>query len=502
MNLFISPFLFEPQISDAVIAALRIGYGCLLLGLFAISGPQWNRFFLSEKWGGYARSSRIEDILQSPLAAQLIRAVWVICAIALITNMNPLLAAFTNLLICRYYFVEMRWKGVLRGMGAPGFMTYWLGFAVLLLQCVVWLAPSERSLVVGVLQIDFAFIMLSAGLYKLSAGYAVNEGMQYGLVNPEWGYWWKFYQTVKADNPVFAIMNHLAWLTEVVAAAMMLFPPTRFLGGLVIFLSFVFIRTQIRLGVLCEIVMLSCFLFFHPGSLGDVATTSILDALHISYSPVPSSLFLQSEPLVAAAVATMHVLLLTYLILLPFAHAGIFFNFYKQQRLPGMLQTLLEKYTNAFGIIIWRVFSVDVVNFFINIYQKKEATSERILLSQYGLPLLSRFSHVAESITITSLFTTLKYYCSNKLLFEERILRYARTLNCSPDAVLEFEYIRILKEDNRFVFRTIALYVVNPVTNQVTEVIENGEYSTTKAHEASPVHEGSIPGSYAPASTK
>ena len=51
----------------------------------------------------------------------------------------------------------------------------------------------------------------------------------------------------------------------------------------------------------------------------------------------------------------------TYLALLPFAHAGLYYNFYARRRLAAPLQWILDRYTNLFGLIIWRVFSVDVV---------------------------------------------------------------------------------------------------------------------------------------------
>ena len=38
-----------------------------------------------------------------------------------------------------------------------------------------------------VLQVDLAFIMLSAGVYKFTAGYPHNHGMELGLCNPMWG---------------------------------------------------------------------------------------------------------------------------------------------------------------------------------------------------------------------------------------------------------------------------------------------------------------------------
>src|SRR5262249_61541970 len=73
-----------------------------------------------------------------------------------------------------------------------------------------------------------------------------------------------------------------------------------------------------------------------------------------------------------------------YLVLLPLAHAGLFYNFYARGRLPGPLQRALDAYTNFFGIIIWRVFSVDVVNFFIRIHREPAGGGARTLVSRYG----------------------------------------------------------------------------------------------------------------------
>ena len=77
-----------------------------------------------------------------------------------------------NLILCRYFFIHMRWKGILRGMGAPGFMTYWLGACVFFLEYGLHFDPSGviRSLALTVFRFDFAAIMISAGVYKLVCG--------------------------------------------------------------------------------------------------------------------------------------------------------------------------------------------------------------------------------------------------------------------------------------------------------------------------------------------
>ena len=56
--------------------------------------------------------------------------------------------------------------------------------------------------------------MLSAGLYKLVAGYRTGHGMELGMVNPEWGYWPAFWQRLAADHPLFRFLDEMAWGTE------------------------------------------------------------------------------------------------------------------------------------------------------------------------------------------------------------------------------------------------------------------------------------------------
>lgn len=472
-----------------------MAYGVLLLGTLAWALPQWRRFFVSERWGGYARSSRDVDFIQNPFVSPIVALLWFACALLITLGWWTVWAALINLLLCRYFFVRMRWRGVLRGMGAPGFMTYWMAAAVFLLELTLRYAPERHSMALLVLQVDFAFIMLSAGLYKLTAGYARNHGMEGGMVNPEWGYWWRFFAKRSPHHWVFKILNQLAWTTEVVAGVLMLIPPTRFVGALLILFSFIFIATQIRLGLLCEMVIVCCVLFFHPASYGDQLANIIMPAATASASAMAAS----SAP--AFLSVMLGLFLWAYLILLPLAHAGLFYNFYGRRRLPAPLQRTLELYTNFFGIIIWRVFSVDVVNFFIRIHRRRrvgQAGDERTLLTRYGLTNGLRYAHVGESITVTSLFTTLKYYPSDNALFRERLLRYARTVACPPDCVLDFEYVSVRKAEDHFEYLTVAEYEVDPAAETINERIIDEAVSVRAAHAASPVFAGARPGSYAP----
>ncbi len=475
-----------PELSATTEAFVRTGYGVLMLLTLLQALPESRRFFVSERWGGYARSSRSVDALQNPRVMPVLLAVWLAAAVGITAGWARPWPALINLLLCRYFFVQMRWKSVLRGMGAPGFVAYWLGAVVFLLDFVTFAAPAQRPLALLVMQVDFALIMLSAGVYKLTAGYARNHGMELGLCNPMWGYWWKWYATLPPDHVLFRLLNHLAWSTEVVSALLMLIPGTRELGGLLLSVSFVFILTQIRLGFLCEMVVLAGLLYVTPGSAIDGWIGQVSGFVH-DVVTVPAGGRIIS--------AVLSVALLGYLVVLPFAHAGLYYNFYARRRLPAPVQRLLDWYTNLFGIIIWRVFSVDLVNFFIRVHaQASDGT--RTLAG--GLGSWPRFNHVGEMISLTSLFTTLKYYSTNAEVFRERLVRYARTVPMPLGASPLFEYVSVIKRPTHFEWVPVAEYRVDVASGVVDEKILEASFSPRAAHAVSPVHEGATPGSYAP----
>jgi hypothetical protein len=314
--------------------------------------------------------------------------------------------------------------------------------------------------------------------------------MELGMCNPMWGYWWRTYVKLPPNHAVFWTLNQLAWGTEVVAALLMLIPPTRELGGLLLAGSFVFILTQIRLGFLCEMVIIAGLLYLNPGGLPDRWLASL-----IGPSVIPIA---NGGPALSLLNTLLEIGLAAYLVLLPLAQAGLYYTFYARRALPQPLQRLLERYTNAFGIIIWRVFSVDLVNFFIEVYARPRAGGESLLVGRLGA--WPRFNHVGEMICLTSLFTTLKYYPSNSERFRERILRYARTVPRPAGSLLVFRYVSVVKEETHFEWRPVVEYHVDVDSGTVTEHILDQSFSARRAHAVSPVHEGAVPGSYAPLS--
>ncbi len=480
---------FHPDLSLSTQTLLRSTYGVLMVLTLLQALPEARRFFLSERWRGYAQSSAAIDALQNPFVIFIILAMWMAAAVALTLGWLSPWPALINVLFCRYFFVHMRWRSLTRGMGAPGFMSYWTGLVVLLLDYTAHFAPDVRHLALLVALVDLALIMLSAGVYKATAGYPRNHGMELGLCNPMWGYWWRLYATLQPNHWIIWTLNQLAWGTEVALAICILVPPLREVGGLLLVFSFAFIATQIRLGFLTEMVIVTGLLCVAPGGVIDGWIAGLVSPAVMAAAPNGAV-----TPVVNRA---LEIGLWVYLALLPLAHAGLYYNFYARQRLPHVLQRALERYTNLFGIIIWRVFSVDLVNFYVRIHAQPRPGGTRRLVGQLGT--WPRFNHVGEMICLTSVFTTLKYYPSNADIFRERILRYARTLPHGPGDVLIFEYLSVVKEHGRFDWIPTAEYRVDLDDESIDERILAPGFSPRRAHPASPVHEGAMPGSYAPA---
>lgn len=482
-----------PILSVPALNLVRSGYGLLLLLTLLHALPNARRFFLTQAWGGYTDDTWRERMLQNPVGLVAIQSIWFACAAGLISGVWSVGAALINAAICRYFFISMRWSGAQRGMGAPGFICHWLGNAVFWLELCRYSFPDVLPIVLLTLQIDCAVIFLSAGFYKLRSGYAQNAGMEFGLVNPQWGYWWRYLKGLSPQHIAFRVFNHLGWSMEILAALLMVIPATRFYGGLLLILSFGFVAATVRLSWLGEMVMLMGVLFFVHGSLGGQFIDSVA-----GWVPASQNFGLTVPGWVGTLVGFAFI---AYLILMPVAYAGMVVNFYGKKRMAQPFQRVLEVYTNAFGMILWRVFSVDLTNFFVNIHLQ-DLSGNRRTISRWGKILDLRYNHVCESITVTCLFTLLKYFPGDKALFHSRIQRYSATLRAASADRVVYEVISIRKDEDCFSFAPVLEVSVNVAEGKVEETVVDPTYDFTKGHVVSPIQPGGRLGSYAPSEEK
>lgn len=464
--------MIAPHFDPEIHGIYRVGLATILLLFYLQTLPLVRRFFVSERWGGYVEASPFPDRLHHPVVMRGIYALWGLSLLGLFFQATALFAALINFCFTRNFFIAQRWKGLARGLGAPGFIANWSSMALLLLETFECFWPASTPLALLTLQVDFALIILAAGIYKFTAGYPKNEGMELGCVNQQWAYWKGLYEKLGPRHPIVHFLNQTAWFTEILAAVLMLVPQTRAIGGALLMMIFLFIATQLRLGFLCINVVCIGGLYLHGWDTG------------------PNTLSLGAHPMAELG-------LLLYLALLPFAYGGMYLNFYGQRRLPDLLQVLLDRYTNLFGMILWRVFTQDVINFTINIHAVGKDGSRRSI-SDFRPFKSWRFGHVAECITVTTLFSALKYFPSQPHIFEQRLKRYGNTLDLHPGETLVFEYISIQKDENAYRYPKVSEFHLDPVSGTIEEKTLDPNFCVRSKAKASPVMEAAKAGSYAP----
>ncbi len=482
------------QLTPNVEALLRIGYGALLfLQLAVLTAAQAHRFFTTERYGGYVESTPSRDRWMRPPVVRAIMALWILCALGIASGWLFLPCALINFALARYFYVHTRWQSILRGMGAPGHMSHWLALLIALLAVARTVDSGGllHAMTVLTFRIDFALIMIAAGIYKLTAGYAHGDGFERGLVNPWWGFWAAWLRRVPPSSPAFRILNNAGWLAEVVCGTLFLVIPLAPFAAVFFAASFLGIGILIRLGFLAEMVALCTVLYFYPGSLF---------ATWIAHALPASAVTPTSGPLAGAIVAVLVAAMAAYLAALPFAYAGMSINFYFKRTLPGVLQIALDRWTQFFGLILWRVFTADLINFFVDI-RVREAGEERayMRLRAWDRSTGWRYMHVGEFICLASIFTALKYYPNDRAIFERRLVRYARTVPLIGGGQIIFEYHAVRKEERAFRYVHVARYIVDPANATVTDQILESGFDPSKRAETSPVSAGVRPGSYAPA---
>ncbi len=406
---------------------------------------------------------------------------WLIAGLALFTQ-TRLVASLFFYVLYRHFYIDTRWSSIRRGFGAPGFMSHWTAFYLLILQMAAYIDPHLADQVLTVMRIDFAVIMICAGTYKYMVGYLHHDGMEYGCVNPFWGYFWRF--TLRYCHPrgwYFRVMNHLASGVEFAAGLMMLFPATRALGAVAISLSFIYVGILIRLGRLAFLMAVIPIIYL-PGFAPPIA------------------------PYHLGGAALFQPLIWLFLALLPCVKFLQYYNLFGNKSLPQPFQKWLATYANFVPIIMWRVFTPDVTNFYVRIYEENPerplCTDDTFSLKHWSW-LKLRFLHVTESIASVSVFTTLKYFPSNRALFNDKLIKYSLSIQHAlnrPVEKLRYEYVAITKQEDRFAFWHVGNFRVDLNTHQVTEEKLVPEFDFAAPSKFSPVRESTAPGSFTPKS--
>jgi len=314
--------------------------------------------------------------------------------------------------------------------------------------------------------------------------------MDYGRVNPYWGYHWRFLRKARPNDLLSRGENFLASIVEIGGGILMLLPydPARLIGAFLITVSFIYVSLFIRLGRLAWLMALLPAIFL-PGLLSSA---------------------MQSIPIIQLPAAGLTVAALPFWIfiaILPLIKIAQYLNLFWNKQLPGSLQKICDKIANTIPVIIWRVFTPDLTNFFVRVkgVRAQEVVPVATEEATYNYTcwqdswVKNRFLHVTESIALVSIFTTLKYFPSRPDLFNEKLLRYAASINASftePCERFDFEYIAIEKTPQSFHHRHVLTYIVDVVQNSVTRESIDPEFDPSKPARRSPIRESLGSGTY------
>lgn len=457
---------------------------CELLSIFLLIDfafylPLKNIFF-----GSYLNSNRkySREILI------IIFILWLICLISILLDFHRLLFSFILIPIFRYYFISTRWSSLLRGGGAPGYMSYY-SLLIILLSELSFILPTGNHVWLGYLiMLDFGTIILCSGIYKSLSGYLKSDGMEYGLANPMWSYFFKYFSKISPNNTFFKVQNYTACLLQIFAGLCILLSPINvyfgFIGGTIVFMSFLYLIPLVRLGRLATIMM-SISILFIPDLKFSLFSTSQSNpqTVHIIQFNCLNDFF--------------KIIYLTYLPLLVIIKFTQYLNLFKNIYWSHKINSLLSKIANFFPVIIWRVFTPDVTNFYIKIkIQNKIDKSVEILdenniysyFTNYSFWNKFRFLHVMESIALTNIFNSLRYFKNNQRLFIERLLRYSKTFPNHTDKIITYDYILIEKTIKTFEYKLLKSFIVDTKNGSINSIEMNNSELISKSSTYSPVH--------------
>jgi hypothetical protein len=423
--------------------------------------------------------------------------VWAAASLALILGVYPLVAALALWLLFRHYYIANRWKNPFRGGGAPGFMSHWVAMYLVFFELAGVLDGSGElvSSVRRMANVDLGVILLCSGTYKALSGYLRGEGMEYGLANPFWGYLFRWFKARPPGHLGFRIQDIWAPTAQIMTGVSLLvgllLPPVRVFGAVLCILSFAYLLPTVRLGRLAALMMIPPLWF--------------LPELGFAF-PEPLARGFASVATPEAVLTVLTAATIVYIAILPVVKVMQYLNLFAKIELPRPLQRALTWYANKVPIIMWRVFTPDVTNFFVRIYRIERDGTRTPLVHEdttYSYRDLRnwrrsmRFLHVTESIALTTVFTTLKYFRSQRELFESRLRAYAATLG-EPGARLEFEYVAILKGERAFEFLPVTRFTLDLATDELVEtrLVADFDYAAPAKH--SHIKETAGYGTYAP----
>ena len=417
--------------------------GGLNLWFFVLILPNHLRLFSNAQELGYLcnENSKLNAIFTRNFA-KFISGLWVLASVISLLGRYNLVTSLILLSICHFFFIFMRYQSLSRGLGAPGYFITWINFTNFIFLLVGNFQSDSVALIAKIFLAELGVIFIISGSYKLTAGYQNARGMNVGLNNPQWSYWPRLWVSFSEGKFRTNLLNKIAAYGEILGGVFLLSIKFQIIGSVILALMFFGVALTVRLGNLCFLIifsLLSPLIVQGPKNSGE--------------NLFPSYAFERLAIIAFLVSITMYLSLLV--------------NYYSSIRFPKKFQKVLNLHIRFFGTSVWRVFTADMTSIYIEIYDVTKPDSP-ILVSDWSNPRGRRFRFVGEAITVTSLFTMLKYQ-EDKSNTHFRILTHARSLSL-PKSIISYRYFYVDTANDLIVRRFVREFQVNLKSSTVEEI--------------------------------
>jgi len=384
----------------------------------------------------FGREYQFNSPVQNRITASLLFLLWFLSSLSLIIIENPFLTAILLTIVFRFYYIESRTTNLFRGGGAVGILPAVIVTYIALIETAIFIELNwiNCQFILLIMIFQIGIFMLDSSFNKMSSGYFRNQGFQFTVYNPFWTFWANFKTLRLIPSSFWRLINIFLPITQCLIASLLLFPNFQQYGVLLLSMGFVILTFIVRLGSL-TILLSSLFVLY-------------FDGIAPSYQLINfNELMMRIEPEVM-------IMAFLYLFIILFGQILVWLNYYKNIFLPVPLQKAVNFINSHLPILVWRVFTPDVVNLHCLVFEVDKIGSRRLLnkknfTTDFGYNFFHklRFFNVAESCVLSSIFNSVKYDRNNFSSTVDKIKRYCHTISphlSDSDSSIEFEVYHVV----------------------------------------------------------
>ena len=206
---------------------------------------------------------------------------------------------------------------------------------------------------------QIGIFMLDSSINKMLSGFFRNQGFQFALYNPFWSYWPNYKTFRMIPSSFWQMINIFLPISQCLIACMLLLPNFQFIGVFLLCIGFIILTFIVRLGTLT--ILLSSLIILY------------LDGINPSYQLMLFDEFIgQLNPIVFG-------IGFLYLSILIIGQLLVWFNYYMNIFLWRPLQKIVNCINSHLPILVWRVFTPDVVNLYCLVFEVDKIGAKRLL---------------------------------------------------------------------------------------------------------------------------